>query len=241
MKTYQLNESQTNSHSHAVVFSPHPDDAEFGIAGTVARWVKEDKKVVYAVVTNGNKGTNEKSMNPDDLAAIREKEQIAAAEMLGVSEVVFMEYEDQGLEESAEFRKNVVRLIRKYRPHTIVTADPYRRYIWHRDHRVTGQVVLDSVFPLARDHLSFPDLLEEGLEPHKVQRILFWGSEEPNFRMDISDYFDVKIEALYCHSSQIGHYELNDLKARMKERYRSLAEDEEFDMAESFHRIEIFR
>ncbi|MEJ2169646.1 MAG: PIG-L family deacetylase [Desulfobacterales bacterium] len=141
--------------SDVMVVSPHPDDAEYGVAGTVARWVKEGKRVIYVVCTNGDKGTSDIHMNPEQLIATRKKEQRAAADVLGVSEVIFLGLPDQGLEDTPEFRKRIVRLLRQYRPNTVVTADPYRRYVWHRDHRITGQVVLDAVFPYARDHLAY--------------------------------------------------------------------------------------
>ncbi|MDZ4246157.1 MAG: PIG-L family deacetylase, partial [Dehalococcoidia bacterium] len=137
-----------------MVITPHPDDAEFGVAGTVAHWVREGKSVVYVVCTNGDKGTSDRSLKPEELARIRQKEQLAAAKLLGVKDVIFMGYPDQSLEDTPEFRKELVRLIRTYRPLIVVTADPYRRYLWHRDHRITGQAVLDAVFPHARDHLA---------------------------------------------------------------------------------------
>ena len=127
-----------------LVISPHPDDAEYGVAGTVARWTREGKKVIYVVCTNGDKGTTNPDMKPEDLVEIREKEQLAAADVLGVSEVIFLGLRDQGLEETPQFRKQIVRLIRQYRPEIVVTADPYRRYIWHRDHRIAGQVIFDD-------------------------------------------------------------------------------------------------
>ena len=163
-----------------LVVAAHPDDAEFGVSGTVARWVGEGKQVVYVVCTSGGKGTADRTMNPERLAEIREREQEAAARVLGVREVVFLRLPDQGLEDTADFRKMIVRTIRTYRPETVVTSDPYRRYIWHRDHRVVGQVTLDAVYPFARDHLAYPDLLKEGLEPHKVREMLFFGSEDVN-------------------------------------------------------------
>ncbi|MDP6825189.1 MAG: PIG-L family deacetylase, partial [Dehalococcoidales bacterium] len=142
--------------AHVLVVTPHPDDAEFGVAGTVVHWVKEGKRVIYVVCTNGDKGTSDVNMKSERLAKIREQEQLAAANLLGVAEVVFLRHADQELEDTPEFRKEIVRLIRKYRPEIMVTADPYRRYIGHRDHRITGQVVLDAVFPYARDHLAYP-------------------------------------------------------------------------------------
>src|SRR5512139_3548902 len=161
-----------NPAADVLIVSPHPDDAEFGVAGTVARWAQEGKNVVYVVCTSVEKGTSDRKVEPAKLAELREQEQEAAASLLGVRGVIFLRYPDQGLEDTPEFRKQIVRLIRLYRPALIVTADPYRRYIWHRDHRITGQVVLDAVFPFARDHLAYPDLLAQGLEPHKVEEIL---------------------------------------------------------------------
>jgi LmbE family N-acetylglucosaminyl deacetylase len=179
-----------------MVIAAHPDDAEFGAAGTVAKWIKADRQVVYVICTNGNKGTSDRDMKPEQLAAIREKEQVAAAKTLGVREVEFLGYPDQGLEDTPPFRKQIVRMIRKYRPRIVVTSDPYRRYVWHRDHRIVGQVVLDAVFPFARDHLAYPDFLAEGLEPHKVEEVWFWASEDINHRSDITDTFHLKLSAL---------------------------------------------
>jgi LmbE family N-acetylglucosaminyl deacetylase len=165
-----------------LVIMPHPDDAEFGCAGTVARWTAEGKSVVYVLLTNGDKGTSDRSLTPDKLADVRQIEQREAAKVLGVSEVVYLGYPDQGLEDSPELRKDIVRQIRLFRPDTVVTLDPYRRYVWHRDHRIAGQVVLDAVFPYARDFLAYPDLMAEGLEPHKVKEMYFTASEDPTAR-----------------------------------------------------------
>jgi LmbE family N-acetylglucosaminyl deacetylase len=127
-----------------LVITPHADDAEFGVAGTVVHWVREGKVVVYVVCTNGDKGTDDIKMKPEKLAKIRENEQLEAAKILGVKEVRFLGHPDQTLEDTPEFRKEIVKLIRLYRPEIVVTADPYRRYVWHRDHRIVGQVTLDA-------------------------------------------------------------------------------------------------
>jgi len=222
-----------------LVVSAHPDDAELGAAGTVARWCAAGRKVVYVVCTRGEKGTTDRGVKPGDLALLREREQRAAAEALGVDEVVFLGYPDQGLEDTADFRKEIVRMIRFYRPETVVSSDPYRRYVWHRDHRVAGQVVLDAVFPYARDHLAYPDLLEEGLEPHKVRELLFWGAEDVNYRSDITRTFPLKLAALRCHASQVKELGIPDLEEWLRERCRSMAEGESFPLAEAFHRVEL--
>ena len=223
-----------------MVISPHPDDAEFGVAGTVAKWTKEGKQVMYVVCTSGDKGTSDRSLKPEQLAKIREKEQRAAAEILGVREVVFLRYPDQSLEDTPDFRKQIVRLIRIFKPTIVASSDPYRRYIWHRDHRITGQVVLDAVFPFARDHLAYPDMLQEGIQPHKVKEILLWGSENINYRSDITNTFDLKLAALHCHESQVKE-RTNPVADWIRERCRNLAEGEDFELAEGFHRVELSR
>jgi len=224
-----------------MVVTPHPDDAEFGVAGSVVRWVLEGKDVVYVVCTNGDKGTSDPNMKPTELAKIREKEQLAAAKLLGVREVIFLRHPDQSLEDTPEFRKELVRLIRMYRPETVVTSDPYRRYIWHRDHRIAARVTLDAIFPYARDIHAYPDLLEEGLQPHKVREVLLWGSPDTNYRIDITDTFDIKMAALRCHKSQISDERYPEMEKRMRERYHMMAKGESFELAETFHREELWQ
>jgi len=191
------------------------------------------------VATNGDKGSNDPDVKPEELAAIREQEQLAAAKLLGVREVIFLRHPDQSLEDTHEFRKEIVRLIRMYRPETIVTADLYRRRIWHRDHRITSQVTLDAVYPYARNSPSYPELLQEGLQPHSVKEVLLWGAEEPNYRTDITATFDTKIAALRCHKSQLSDNPSSGWPERLRERHQMLAEGEDYELAEAFYRIEI--
>ncbi len=223
-----------------MVVTPHPDDAEFGAAGTVACLVKDDKDVVYVICTNGNKGTSDRQTKPEDLARTRQQEQRAAAETLGVKEVIFLGYPDQELEYTPELRKQLVRLIRTYRPETVITVDPYTRYFWwHHDHRVCGQAVMDAIFPYARDHLAYPDLLEEGLGPHKVNEILLFNTEEPDYRVNITDTLDTKLAALRCHRSQTGAFG-QELEKRMRQWAQENAREEEYELAEAFHRIDMW-
>jgi len=229
----------TTKPAQVMVVTPHPDDAEYGVAGTVARWVREGKEIIYVVCTNGDKGTSDPNMKPEELAKIREQEQLAAAKLLGVREVIFLRHPDQSLEDTPEFRKEIVRLIRMYRPETVVTADPYRRYIWHRDHRITGRVTLDAIFPYARDRLSYPDLLDEGLQPHTVREVLLWASEDLNYRSDITDTFDIKVAALRCHKSQVGQNPSLEMEKWLRQRHEMMAEGEDFELAEAFHRVEV--
>ncbi len=225
--------------SDIMVITAHPDDSEFGSAGSVAKWIQEGKRVVYVVCTSGDKGTDNPDIPSQQLAKIREKEQKDAALVLGVSDVIFLGYPDQGLEDTSDFRKAIVRQIRIFKPEMVITSDPYRRYIWHRDHRIIGQVTLDAVFPYARDLLAYPDLIEEGIMPHKVKKILFFGTEDVNLRIDITDTFQLKLEALRCHKSQIIQLGIPDLEKWLWQRCQKMAEGEYFEVAEAFHQVEV--
>ncbi len=224
-----------------LIIGPHADDPEFGISGTVAKWTREGKKVAYVICTNGDKGTSDVKMDPHELVKIREKEQRDAAKVLGVMEVVFLGYPDQGLEDSAEFRKEIVRQIRTFRPAIVGTTDPYRKYIWHRDHRICGQVVLDAVYPLARDYLAYPDLFAQGYKPHKVKEVWNWGTDDPNHWVDISDTFETKAKALSCHQSQVGGKDFAGVYDWIKQRATSIGKGHGLKLAEEFHRTEIWR
>jgi LmbE family N-acetylglucosaminyl deacetylase len=237
IKIHQHIPTATPPACDVLALAAHPDDTEFGAAGTVIRWVEEGQQVVYAIATNGDKGTSDRGLTPAALAAIRQKEQVQAAETIGVREVVYMGYPDQGLEETADLRKDVVRLLRLYRPRILVTSDPHRRYLWHRDHRIIGQVAMDAVFPYARDHLAYPDLLAQGLAPHKVAEIYFWGTDDINYRADITAFFDRKIAALRCHASQMKEFKHSDPVAWLRERCREMAAGTDFELAEGFHRV----
>jgi len=226
-----------NAHVDIMIISAHPDDAEFGAAGTVAKWIGQGKAVLYVVCTSGDKGTSDRSLTPEMLVEIREQEQRDAAAVLGVRDVIFLKYRDQELEETPEFRKEIVRQIRRFRPRTIITSDPYRRYIWHRDHRIVGQITLDAVFPYARDYLAYPDLIEEGLEPHKVSEILFYAAEDINYRSNITETFQQKLAALRCHKSQVKEFGVDNLESWLRKRCRQMAEGESFELAEAFFRV----
>jgi LmbE family N-acetylglucosaminyl deacetylase len=222
-----------------LVITAHPDDAEFGASGTVARWTAEGKSVAYVICTSGDKGTSDRTKTPEELVRIREEEQQAAAAVLGVREVVFLRYKDQELEDTPEFRKHIVEMIRIFRPGTVVTTDPYRRYLWHRDHRVLGQVVMDAVFPFARDHMAYPDFIQRGLEPHKVREVFYFGAEDINYHSDIKATFDKKVAALQCHASQVGELGNGDFAGWLRNRARQLAAGSKFELAEAFHRVKL--
>lgn len=223
-----------------LVVTPHPDDAESQAGGTIARWTGEGRKVVFVVCTNGDKGTSNRSIKPKDLVKTREKEQLASAKVLGLANVVFLRQPDQGLEDTSEFRENIVRQIRLHKPQTLVTVDPNRSYLRHRDHYFAGRVALDAVFPYARDHLAYPEHLAEGLEPHKVTEVYLWGAEEPDTFVDVTDTFEVKFRALHCHASQVGP-PTEEREKRMRARMAEAGERIGVELAERFKRIEIWR
>ena len=223
--------------AQVMVVIPHPDDAESRMAGTVARWAREGKDIIYVVCTNGDKGTSDPNMRSDELARIREQEQLAAAKLLGVRQVIFLHHPDQSLEDTPEFRKEIVRLIMMYKPDTVVSVDPYRGYLSHRDHRITAQVTLEAVYPYAGNAYSYPDLIEQGLQPHRVKEVLFCGTEDPNYYIDITDTIDIKIAALRCHRSQVG--DRPEVDEWMNQWAKMSAEGQDYELAEAFHREEI--
>ncbi|MEJ5220495.1 MAG: PIG-L deacetylase family protein [Tepidiforma sp.] len=188
----------------AMVIMAHPDDADFLCAGTVAKWCAEGWEVVYVVVTSGDKGTHDPAMHPEKLAAIREEEQREACRVLGVKECIFLGYPDGFTSESAELRGQIVRLLRLYRPDVVITWDAFRGTFNHRDHRNVGQATMDAIYPIVRDRLFYQQHEHEGLESHQVNEVLLAGAENPDYAVDITDYWEKKIAAILCHTSQLG-------------------------------------
>ncbi len=188
----------------------HPDDLEFGIGGSVAKWTAKGTNAYYLILTDGSKGTSDRNLPSKKLTAMRQEEQRAAAKLLGVTDVFFLGYEDGLLENTSAVKCDIARKIRELKPDTVLTMDPSVLYVAergminHPDHREAGQATLDAVYPLARDHLSFPELLEDGLQPHIVTTVLLVGFGKANFYVDITDSFDQKIAAMCAHASQFG-------------------------------------
>jgi LmbE family N-acetylglucosaminyl deacetylase len=223
---------------HILAFAPHPHDADGTIGGTVARKTREGKDVVFVICTNGDKGSMDPAMKPEKLAQIREEEQLASAKLLGVKEVIFLRHPDLCTEDTPEFRKELLRLILTYRPEIVATRDPYNTpYVSNRDHRIVGRAVLDAVWPYALSPNFYPDLQEEGLQLHKVQQVLLWSPQEPNYRCNIEDTIDIKLEAVRCHQSQIPDFE-HEKKMILDMATRG-AQGTEFKYAEAFVRVEI--
>jgi LmbE family N-acetylglucosaminyl deacetylase len=227
---------------YALAISPHPFDNELGIAGTVAHWTREGKEVVYVVCTNGEKGVSDPKWRPEDLGELREKEQIEAAKILGVKEVVFLHHPDLGLVYTPEFRFEILRLVLQYRPEIVVTCDPFNRlkgYFSNQDHRVIGQIVLDVIWPYALTPNTFRDLFDKGLQPHRVKELLLWQAEEPNISFDITDTYDIKMKAFMCNKSQMRDPPKPEFAERMLERAKQAAEGQNYQLGESFKRVEV--
>jgi LmbE family N-acetylglucosaminyl deacetylase len=187
--------------ARAMTIGAHPDDAEFGAGGTLARWTAAGCELSMLVVTDGSKGTWDHSLDPADLISTRRAEQQRAADVIGSSATVMLDHRDGELEYTMALREELCLWIRRFRPNVVLTHDPWRRYMLHPDHRVTGWAAIDGVVA-ARDHLFFPDQLVENLTEHRPEALLLWAADEPDHWEDISDTFDQKVEALLCHSSQ---------------------------------------
>ncbi len=217
-----------------IIFA-HPDDAEGSCGGTTAKWVREGKIIHYFVLTNGDKGTDDPSMTSVILAGIREKEQEAAAKVLGVSGVTFLRVPDGELENSLPLRKEITRLIRRYQPDIIFTHDPWRLHQLHPDHRATGFLALDAMIG-AGDRLYCPDHLRQGLKPWYVQKALLFGTENADFWVDISESFELKLQAVRCHQSQGLHSPA--VQERIRSRASEVGKTQGFLYGEAFKKIE---
>ena len=217
--------------ARAMVIMAHPDDAEFVCGGTIAKWCAEGWDVVYVVVTGGDKGTHDDAMHPERLAAIREEEQRAACRALGVRECIFLGYPDGHTVDHDELRGQLVRLLRTHRPDVVVTWDGFRRGFNHRDHRNVGVLTADAIYPLVRDRLYYPQHEEDGLPSHQVNEILLAGSEEPDFTVDVSEHWETRLEAILCHTSQLGGRSREDfikMREEMLERQGHNRQEERF-------------
>jgi len=207
--------SEPPAPKRAMSIHAHPDDQEFTVGGTLAKWARAGCEIVTVCITSGGAGSNKftpPEMTREALVAIREEEQRDACRILGVKETIYLGYEDGMLEASIPLRRELTRLIRRYRPEAVLTGDPTVRYYGttymnHPDHRVAADVALDAVFPSAGTRLIFPELLAEGLEPHEVRQVYIHGAERPDTYVDIAETLDVKLAALRAHKSQMGEWD----------------------------------
>jgi len=200
---------------NAMSIHAHPDDQEFTVAGTLAHWAQAGCRIVSVIVTEGQAGSNAPAHGADyrpELGRIRQAEQRAANSLLGIAETIFLGHPDGELEPTLGLRRELTRLIRRYKPQAVVIGDPQgvfygNGYINHPDHRAAAQAALYAVFPSAGTRLIFPELLDEGLAPHDVERVYVHGAEKPDTWVDIADTLAVKLSALREHRSQLGEWD----------------------------------
>lgn len=222
----------------AMFIYAHPDDIEFGVAGTAAKWALHGSEVTYVVITDGNVGSHDVEITAEKLAEIRRAEQSSAAEVAGAKRCLFLGYDDGLLEPTLELRKQLVRLIRIHKPNVVVCGDPTMFFrgdrINHPDHRAAAKAAIDAVFPSSEMHLLHPEFAEEGITPHKVNYVYISTWDDANFYVDISETIDTKISALRQHTSQLGDW---DPEERMKDRAREVGKRVGFAFAESYRRM----
>jgi LmbE family N-acetylglucosaminyl deacetylase len=199
----------------AMSIHAHPDDQEFTVAGTLAKWASLGCEVISVVITSGDAGSNDPAHDAaykPELARLREEEQNAANEIIGVKQTIYLHYPDGELEPTLALRKELTKLIRTHKPDVVVTGDPQavfygNGYINHPDHRAAAQAATYAVFPSAGSRLLFAELLKEGFEPHNVKRLYLHGPEKPDTWVDITGTIDAKLAALKKHVSQLGDWD----------------------------------
>ncbi|KXK15743.1 MAG: putative deacetylase [Chloroflexi bacterium OLB14] len=209
--------------NNILVILAHPDDPEFFCGGTLAQWAREGHHITYLILTNGNKGFNlatQADMTPEKLIPIRKVEQAEAAKIIGAKPPLFLDLEDGLLIPDLNLRRIIVREIRRHKPDILVTCDPQTLFatygINHPDHRACGQVVLDAVFPAAGSPVFFPELLDEGFEPHMPKEVWCSLTNQPNETIDVTETWNIKLQAILQHKSQVQ--DVDKLIERMKAR-----------------------
>ncbi|MDP4007549.1 MAG: PIG-L deacetylase family protein [bacterium] len=221
----------------------HPDDMDFSSSGSIAKWAKKGATITYLVCTDGSKGSENPAMTPQKLSAIRKAEQLKAAKILGVKDVIFLKHRDGELIVDTKLKEDITKVIRQKKPDLVITLDPTflystkRGFINHSDHRAAGQAAIDAVFPLARDRLNFPHHEKRGLYPHKTKTLLLVAFEGAEHFEDITGTIALKLETLKVHKSQV----MADAKfeKRIRDRSRQLGKKSGFAYAEGFKRIEL--
>ncbi len=223
----------------AMVIFAHPDDAEIGAGATAALWAAQGCEITYVQCTTGSSGSNDTEMTSERIVSIRAAEQRAAADAIGVGDIVVLDHPDGELEADRVFLGEVVHALRKYRPEVVFTHDQYRMSgFQHRDHRHVGITVQDAIYPYARDHLHFPEQLVDGVEPCKVKHLMFWGTDQADVIVDVSNSVDTKITALSKHESQIAGLSFgSDMDRRLRGRHIEAAKGYGFEYGDTFRRL----
>ena len=205
--------------ARALVVTAHPDDVDFGAAGTIATWIAQGTRVTYCIVTDGDAGGFDPAVPRSEIPRIRREEQVAAARILGVDDVRFLGYRDGELEVSHGLRRDISRVIREVRPQRILIQSPERNWARipasHPDHMAAGEAAIFAIYPDARNPFAHPSLLQdEGLDAWTVHDVWVMGAPEPNHVVDVTDRVDSKLAALRAHESQTAH--MDDLDERIR-------------------------
>jgi LmbE family N-acetylglucosaminyl deacetylase len=211
-----------NEYSSGMVVIAHADDAEYGCSGTVAKLCAEGWEMTYVLCTDGSKGSSDREISEAELSAIRREEQINAGKVLGLKDVAFLGHPDSYLEPTLDVRRDIAREIRRHKPDVVICQYPLRVLdggwgVGHPDHLAAGEATLAAVFPTARDHMTFPELLDEGFEPHNVAEVWIMGHPEPDVIIDVTDHMVTAVKALAEHTTQTGGSPYKELLPRMQE------------------------
>ncbi len=205
-----------------LVILAHPDDPEFFCGATLARWARQGHELVYYLLTNGDKGASDPGVDPVALAHRRQAEQCNAAKVIGAQRVEFLGYPDGFLKADEEIREKVVRIIRQEKPDILVGSDPLNYYpigdtrVNHPDHRAAGQILMEALFPAAGSPMFYPGQFQDGLQPHSVKELWMSIPDRENLEVDVTDTWEIKLEALHCHQSQIGDPAAFDQRMRAR-------------------------
>jgi LmbE family N-acetylglucosaminyl deacetylase len=224
----------------------HPDDLDYTAAGTMAAFAKQGAQVYYLILTDGGKGSEDRTMTPEKLRDIRREEQRAAAKILGVRDIFFLDYPDGTLENTLAVKRDIVKVIRQVKPDVVVGIDPSVLYspeyklVNHPDHLAAGMATLAAVYPLARDHMIFPELLEQGFEPHKTPTLLLMSfdldPERANYAVDISNTLDQKLQTADAHATQ---FDAEAIKPILTSMARQAGTKFGYTYAEPFVRVDM--
>ncbi len=233
----------TEGIERVLVVMAHPDDVDFGAAGSVALWTDAGVDVAYCIVTDGEAGGSDRSVDRLEMAATRRREQLAAAALVGVTDVTFLGFADGQLVPDLDLRRAITRVIRRHRPDRVVAQSPERNwariYASHPDHLAAGEATICAVYPDARNPFAFPELLEEGIEPHSVGELWIMATERADRVVDTTDFFGAKLAALRSHRSQVGDGDhLEELLSRWMSGTALAAGLPDGRLAEAFHVVE---
>ena len=223
----------------AMAVVAHPDDIDFGSAGTLAKWSRHGARICYVLCTSGDVGIAEEGMTKQKAIEIREAEQREAGKIIGAHEIIFLREPDGMLQATMELRKKIVREIRRFKPEVVIAMDPTmvwagEGYINHPDHRAAGLATIEAIFPAAGQPNLFEELAQEGLTAHKTRKVYVGNWREAECYVSIDDTIDLKIAALRAHKSQMKDW---DPEPRIRERAKDLAKHIEAQYAEAFRII----